>query len=95
MTELFDMIAGSETGAIIATTITLPNPDKTSEQKNAFFADKAVLFFTNHVDVLYRDPQANLILRFLIASIFMGGLGWITLRCTARIFTVDSFEERV
>ena len=27
MTELFDMVAGSETGAILATTLVLPNKD--------------------------------------------------------------------
>ena len=27
MPELFDLIAGSETGAIIASTLVLPNPD--------------------------------------------------------------------
>ena len=57
MTELFDMISGSETGAIIATTISLPNKDPKTKatQKNLFFADRAVQFFRNHVDTLYRD----------------------------------------
>lgn len=42
MPEIFDMIAGSETGAIIATTLNVPNKDEAtaSEQPNAYFADK-------------------------------------------------------
>lgn len=44
MTELFDMISGSETGAIIATTINIPNTDPKTKvyQKNMYFATRAV-----------------------------------------------------
>jgi hypothetical protein len=41
MPELFDMIAGSDTGAIIGATISIENTDKTSTQMNKYFADKA------------------------------------------------------
>jgi len=43
MPELFDMIAGSETGAIIATTLALPNDDMNTNtiQPNKYFATTA------------------------------------------------------
>lgn len=58
MTELFDMVAGSETGAIIATNLVLPNDDADTkaEQKNKYFADHSVAFFKENADV-YRDKQ--------------------------------------
>lgn len=48
MYELFDMIAGSETGAIIAATITVPdmdNLDKDGKPKNKYWATRASSFF--------------------------------------------------
>lgn len=78
MPELFDLIAGSETGAIIATTITLPNtnPDTKAIQKNQFFADRAVKFFETNVDTLYRDGQMGWFpkLVIIVAAIIITGL---------------------
>ena len=50
MAEIFDMIAGSETGAILASTLILPNKDEKSVdyQPNAFFADKVIEFFKSN-----------------------------------------------
>ena len=57
MPELFDMIAGSETGAIIATTLVLPNKDAATmeDQPNLYFATKSQKFFSDNVDTLYHD----------------------------------------
>lgn len=57
MPELFDMISGSETGAIIATSLVLPKTDKADRdpRNNKFFANKAVEWFETNVDTLYRD----------------------------------------
>ena len=38
MHELFDMIAGSETGAIIASSLVVPHDDASSPQKNKYWA---------------------------------------------------------
>ena len=58
MTELFDLVAGSETGAIIAIKLMLPNDDSETkaEQKNKYFADHSVAFFKENVDV-YPNKQ--------------------------------------
>jgi len=71
MPELFDLIAGSETGAIIASSLVLPNTDaKTkSTQKNAFFADKSKTWFEDNVDTLYHDTNIPAILNFFITVI--------------------------
>ena len=47
MTELFDMIAGSETGAIIGASLVIPNDDSATSatQKNKYFATKSLAFF--------------------------------------------------
>ena len=55
MAELFDLVAGTETGAIIATSLVLPNTNSTSSQKNLYFADRAQKFFLDNASTLYRD----------------------------------------
>ena len=66
MPELFDMIAGSETGGIIASSLVLPCPtgDKTCEsnpevngKKVRYFATTALDWFSENVDELYVDRQ--------------------------------------
>jgi hypothetical protein len=53
MHELFDMVAGSETGAIIAAT--LAEPAAVGSTKAKHYAGKAAEFFEKQVDVLYVD----------------------------------------
>ena len=57
MPELFDMIAGSETGAIIASTLLIKNEDpKTmASQPNKYFVNKSKEYFIDNVDFLYKD----------------------------------------
>lgn len=98
MPELFDLISGSETGAIIATTINLPNKDAASlakGQKNQFFADKAVSFFENNVDTLYRDSQMSWFLKFIIIVVAIGFFGVASYWLTFKLFQVNEFGDRV
>lgn len=46
MTELFDAIAGSETGAIIASTLSIP--ESKGSKKGKYFAEKSTKFFEKH-----------------------------------------------
>jgi hypothetical protein len=50
MNELFDSIAGSETGAIIASTLMVPKDlkDTKTPKEAKYFADTTTLFFKNH-----------------------------------------------
>jgi hypothetical protein len=45
MAELFDVISGSETGALIAGSLNIKNDDPTLEQPNKYFATKAMDYF--------------------------------------------------
>ena len=52
MPELFDMISGSESGAIIGSSLMIPNEDKTQDSKgniqiNKYFANKTAEFYEN------------------------------------------------
>jgi patatin-like phospholipase/acyl hydrolase len=62
MPELFDLISGSETGAIIASSLNIPNPvDKRTKdsfgnvQINKNFANETSDLFQKNAKDLYRD----------------------------------------
>lgn len=61
MPELFDMISGSESGAIIASSLMIPSDDKTktdsngNTQINKYFASKTSEFYTVNAKKLYID----------------------------------------
>lgn len=59
MIELFDLIAGSETGAIIASSLALKNtePEKANEFHfpGKYHTSKSLEWFQKNVDTLYRD----------------------------------------
>jgi len=97
MPELFDMVAGSETGAIIATTIVLPNTNTSSRdnQPNKYFADTAVDFFSKNVDILYHDAQMPMLLKFVIILMFSGIVCSIVYFGTEKVYNVDGFDDQV
>lgn len=55
MSELFDMIAGSETGAIIAATLAQAKEGSATEPK--YYVDTAGDFFKTNVDTFYADGE--------------------------------------
>ena len=97
MHELFDMVAGSETGAIIATTISLPNDNSTTKatQANKYFADTAVNWFAENVDTLYRDQQMPIWFRIIIELIFMSLFGFVAYWFTNWLLHIDHFEQHI
>ena len=72
MHELFDMIAGSETGAIIASSLVLPNTNATTSsiQKNEYFADTSKQWFKDHVDTMYHDTNIPILLNLFLTLLF-------------------------
>ena len=52
---MFDMIAGSETGAIIAASLVVP--EESGSKLNKFYGDTAVKYFEDNIDKLYVDSK--------------------------------------
>jgi uncharacterized membrane protein YsdA (DUF1294 family) len=94
MYELFDMIAGSETGAIIASTLVVPNDDKSATQKNKYWATKAVEFFMQNTDTLYVDSSTSVGLKFFITAIFLIFFGAISFKLAEYYFKHNDTEEK-
>lgn len=82
MPELFDMISGSETGAMIGSTLVIPNDDpKTSSfQINKYFANTMSDFFYDNTSSIYVDQNMPLWLNAVIV-IFMVVLACTTTYC--------------
>ena len=106
MVELFDMIAGSETGSIVATTIALKNveeaeadgeDDKEETEKedrpNRFFADTAVQFFEQTVDVLYYESRIPVALQVFIWVLLLGIFGRLSFWYAEKQFIKEGYED--
>lgn len=80
MTELFDMIAGSETGAIIGAALNIKDENT---GKSKFYANDLMKWFEANSDTLYRDSQMPVILKIAICVVFIGVI------CTLVFLGVD------
>lgn len=92
MVELFDMLAGSETGAILASTLTIKNNDPKKNQINKYFADTVVKFFDDNLDSIYKDNDFDYWVYMLIICISMTFFGVISYFITQKIFNIKGFE---
>ena len=95
MHELFDFIAGSETGGIIASTLVIPNDDESSLQKNKYFATKSLKFFEDNVDKIWVDQKVPVTTRLLIIGIIISLICGGVFYLTNNYFKYEGFEDRV
>jgi len=67
MPELFDLIAGSETGAIIASSLVIPkDKDSKDDWPNKYFAERSVNFFKEHGENLYHTNSLPTWIKIII-----------------------------
>ena len=89
------MIAGSETGAIIASSLLLKNTDTTSDQKNMYFADRSMEYFVNKVDYLYKDQQMPLFLKALITLFTIAVISSLSYLYTEKQYDYPDFDVKI
>ena len=82
------MIAGSETGAIIASSIV------TESNKTPLFVDKAIEFFNVNNRLLYHDISMPLGLKLLFYVFIVGILSYFAYKSVYMHFYIDGFNER-
>jgi len=93
--ELFDMVAGSGTGAIIGASLVVKNDDvKTMKaQPNKNFADKALKFFKDEVDNIYVDDHMSIYTYYFWFLLLVGGGTYGVYYFTQRYFMEHEFNE--
>ena len=92
MYELFDMISGSETGAIIAATLVSPlekNEKSSDGLKNKYWATKAASFFKENVDLLYVDTKMPESLKGFLTILFLMVVGCLSYKTAEAYFKND------
>lgn len=96
MTELFDIIAGSETGAIIAATLVIPNDDPETKDtiKYKYDSRKAIEFFDDYVDVIYTDYKMPIIVKLLCTVALIGLFSSIVYYFVERHFHFEGLNEK-
>jgi len=91
--ELFDMVAGSGTGAIIGASLVVKNDDKKIARKNKNYADKALKFFKDEVDNIYVDDHMSNAFWFFWFFMLVGGGTFGVHKLTQRYFEEHEFNE--
>ena len=90
MPELFDVIDGTETGAIIGGSLVIPNDSSTGEDDFvAMYAGESKEFFKNHTNSLYVSRELNFWWNILISIIFASLLGLLVYLCLRKYYKVD------
>jgi len=90
MYELFDMLAGSETGAIIASTLVVPNDDPKSKQRNKHWSTKSSSFFKENVDILYQESNMPESIKSILSLIFVILVGVIAFKTAGFYFRKEN-----
>jgi patatin-like phospholipase/acyl hydrolase len=91
MAEVFDMVAGTSTGSLLATAIVLPDPK--NNKTNRYWADDAIRLYTEQGAEVFRTFQLELKYQLLGAAIFaiLGALAG--LKIGDKIF-IDKEKEK-
>jgi len=98
MPEIFDMIAGSETGAMIASSLVIPNDNPLTKdtQINKYFADTTSSFFWNFASSLYVDQEMPWLLNLMIKSICIALISGVTYYCLHRKYKLKpGYQEKI
>lgn len=101
MPELFDMISGSESGAIIGSSLMIPNDNKTPDsngniQINKYFASTSSNFYEDKAAELYIDQHLSMFWQLLItlsAIIIDSALVWYCLHLKFK--PAEGYEEKI
>ena len=88
------MVAGSESGAILASTLAIKNDNESLSQPNKFYADKIVKFYEKEMNSVYKDNGISTGYYLLIVSVSGLIFGLISFIVTRRIFNVNGFEDQ-
>jgi len=90
MYELFDMLAGSETGAIIASTLVVPTDDPNAKLKNKHWSTKSNSFFKENVDVMYQESNMPESIKSFLSFIFLVLVGVIAFKTAGFYFRKEN-----
>ena len=95
MNELFDAIAGSETGAIIATSLMIPKDPTYKNKKEAkYFANHTIKFFKDHQTDLYKSLAISKITQAIITVMTVLIIGIPIYHCLEKRYDEEEFEAR-
>lgn len=97
MHELFDMIAGVETGAIIASSLLTPNedPETFETQKNKYFANHTMKFFQENTKSLYHRNSMPHSFEFFLYAFIIGTICSYSYLYSQNYNLFQDFPERV
>lgn len=95
MAELFDLVAGTSTGSLLATALVIPNDDKNATMKNKFFAQKAIEVYTDLAPIVFTKFAVTLKSRIIGTLIFLVVGLLVGFLIGVRVYHNKDFEENI
>ena len=95
MPELFDLIAGTETGAIIGSSLVVPGDGKTPESLVKNYAEESMTFFKDYSSDLYVAQTLNFWQNSLVTIVFAAIVGFLVYLCLRKKYYVDPYKINV
>lgn len=89
MPELFDIIAGTETGAIIAGSLVLPGKNTSENDFVAMYAENSKEFYRQHSKNLFVSQEVGFWWNLLISVVFASLLAMLIFICLRKYFKID------
>lgn len=90
---MFDMIVGSETGAIIATSLVVPTAKGSTVNKH--YGDVAVKWFEKNLDQLYIDTKMTGAWQVFICFLFLSIFGFVAYKGAEVYFRSPIQDDRL
>ena len=88
MPELFDIISGTETGAIIAGSLVIPGKNTSEDDFVNMYAENSKNFFKQHSKDLFVSQELSFWWNILISIIFASLLGLLTYLCLNKQYKI-------
>ena len=89
MPELFDIIAGTETGAIIAGSLVIPGENTSEDDFVAMYAHNSKEFYRHQSKNLFVSQELSFWWNILISAVFASLLSVLTFACLRKYFKID------
>eukprot|EP00347_Sterkiella_histriomuscorum_P004105 403361733 len=95
MAEIFDLVAGTSTGSLLATALVIPHDDPNSTQTNKFFAQKAIEVYTEMAPIVFTKFKMTLKSRMIGTACFLAFGLLVGFLIGVKMYHNTGFEENI
>ena len=95
MAEIFDLVAGTSTGSLLATALVIPNNDTSSPQPNKFFSDRVIEVYQSEGATVFTKYEISNTLLWVGVAVFIVVGALLGLCIGVHCYHNPQFEENM